>query len=117
MDDFVSKPCREDDLLEKIRLRLGIIYLYAGEDRSQNQTESVAALASALNGNLPVELTDQLRDAVLNGENDQLDLLIEKVMEQDAPFARALRDLADKYEYDALTQLLETCGAGPRPAL
>jgi hypothetical protein len=79
--------------------------LYAGEERAQ-QTESVAALVSAVNGGLPVELTDQLRDAVLNGENDQLDVLIEKVMEQDPPFARALRDLADKYEYDALIRLL-----------
>lgn len=50
---------------------------------------------------------DQLRLAVRNGENDQLDKLIGKVMEQDAPFAGALRDLADKYEYDALIQLLE----------
>jgi CheY-like chemotaxis protein len=106
VDDFVSKPCREDELLERIRVRLGVAYLYAGAERAQQQTESVTALASALNGNLPVELTDQLRDAVLNGENDQLDVLIEKVMEQDAPFARALRDLADKYEYDALIKLL-----------
>ena len=33
--------------------------------------------------------------------------LIGKVMEQDAPFAGVLRDLADKYEYDALIQLLQ----------
>jgi CheY-like chemotaxis protein len=108
VDDFVSKPCREDELLEKIRVRLGVSYLYAGEER---QTESVAALASALNGEvltaLPVELTDKLRLAVLNGENDQLNVLIGKVTEQDAPFARALRDLADNYEYDALIQLLD----------
>jgi hypothetical protein len=50
---------------------------------------------------------DQLRHAVLYGENDQLDKLIEIVMEQDAPLAAALRDLADRYEYDKLTQLLE----------
>jgi PAS domain S-box-containing protein len=108
VDDFVSKPCREDELLEKIRARLGISYLYADDER---QTESVAALASALNGEvltaLPMELMDGLRHAVRNGENDQLDALIGKVMEQDAPFARALRDLADKYEYDALIKLLE----------
>jgi hypothetical protein len=74
-------------------------------------TESVAALASALNGEtltkLPVELMEQLRHAVLNGENDRLDELIGKVTEQDAALAGTLRDLADKYEYDALMQLLE----------
>ena len=35
VDDFVSKPCREDELLEKIRARLDIGYLYAGDERSQ----------------------------------------------------------------------------------
>ena len=51
-------------------------------------------------------LLHRLRHAVLSGEKDQLDVLIEKVMEQDAPFARALRDLADKYDYDGLIKLL-----------
>jgi PAS domain S-box-containing protein len=110
VDDFVSKPCREDELLEKIRARLSISYLYAGGQRSQ-ETNSVAALASVLNTEvvtrLPIELMEQLRHAVRNGENDRLDALIGKVMEQDAPFAGALRDLADKYEYDALIRLLE----------
>ncbi len=110
VDDFVSKPCREDELLEKIRVRLGVSYLYAGDQLSQ-QMESVAALASALNGEiltrLPLELMDQLRHAVLNGENDQLDKLIGKVMEQDLSFAGALRNLADNYEYDALIKLLD----------
>ena len=54
-----------------------------------------------------MELMDQLRHAVRNGENDKLHKLIEEVREQDAPFASTLRDLADRYEYDALTQLLE----------
>ncbi len=110
VDDFVSKPCREDELLEKIRASLNIGYLYAGDERSQEK-ESVAALASALSGemltSLPVELLDQLRHSVLNGENDELDKLIGRVMEQDTPFAGTLRDLADKYDYDTLMQLLE----------
>lgn len=94
VDDFVSKPCREDELLERIRVRLGIIYLYGGDERSQG-TESISALASALNGEsrarLPVELMDQLRQAVVNGENDRLGELIGTLMEQDAPFAETLR--------------------------
>ena len=110
VDDFVPKPCREDELLEKIRVRLGVRYLYAGNERPE-ATESVAALALAANGEalrrLPAELMRQLRHAVLNGENDRLDKLIGDAMEQDAPIATALRELADKYDYDSLIQLLE----------
>ena len=109
-DDFVSKPCREDELLEKIGLRLGLVYVYANNQRL-NETESAAALASVLDGairtRLPLELMDQLRGAVVNGENDRLYDLIGKLMDQDAPLAGTLRDLADRYEYDALIQLLE----------
>ena len=81
----------------------------AAED--SRKTESVAALASVLNRetlpNLPPDLLDQLRHAILDGENDQLDKLIGIVVEHNAPLAAALRDLADRYEYDRLTQLLE----------
>jgi signal transduction histidine kinase/PleD family two-component response regulator len=58
-----------------------------------------------LTGLSPV-LLEQLRIAVQNGEKDRLDELIAIVAEQDAQSAGALHDLADKYEYDALTRLL-----------
>jgi hypothetical protein len=44
----------------------------------------------------------------LSGSKRLLDSLIIKVREQEgASSADALQDLADKYEYDALTRLLE----------
>jgi signal transduction histidine kinase/CheY-like chemotaxis protein len=110
VDDFISKPCREYELLEKIRLHLGLDYSYAC-DKIPQADESIAALASALSPGrftrLPEELICQLRQAVLNGENDHLAGLIGQVMERDPQLASALQSLADKYEYDALTSLLE----------
>ncbi len=110
VDDFLSKPCREGELLEKIQAHLKLDYLYADEETSQG-VESVVALASALGPELltelPAELISQLHDAVLNGDKDRLDQLIQKVGEQDSRAARALKELADNYEYDALTRLLE----------
>jgi stalled ribosome rescue protein Dom34 len=47
-----------------------------------------------------------LLTAVLDGEKDRLDELIEDVAKQDSQSAVALKELADKYEYDALTNLL-----------
>ena len=59
-------------------------------------------------GELPI---NELRDATLQGNKRRLDELILKVSEIDeAGCAHALRELADKYEYDALTRLLaEAC--------
>ena len=62
---------------------------------------------SAINlAGLPTELLRQLRSAVRDGEKDRLDELIAAVAKQDPHSARALKDLADKYEYDTLTSLL-----------
>jgi hypothetical protein len=56
---------------------------------------------------LPIHLIVELQQAVGNGEKGVLDELIGKTAELDKAAARVLRQLADKYEYDALTNLLE----------
>jgi hypothetical protein len=48
-----------------------------------------------------------MRKAIFNGENDRVNELIAVIPLRDAEFARALQRLADRYEYDALTQLLD----------
>jgi signal transduction histidine kinase/response regulator RpfG family c-di-GMP phosphodiesterase len=55
---------------------------------------------------LPVELRQQLRAAVLDGEKDRLDELIANLSNQEPQSARALKELADKYEYETLLNLL-----------
>ena len=55
---------------------------------------------------LPRELIQEIRQATTRGNKKLLDELILKVSE-DPEFASSLQALADKYEYDALTQLLE----------
>ena len=55
---------------------------------------------------LRAELLQQLRIAVQDGEKDRLDELIAVVANQNSQSARALKELADKYEYDTLTNLL-----------
>jgi PAS domain S-box-containing protein len=110
VSDFLSKPCRERELLEKIQAHLKVEYRYAGEQIPPGM-EPVVALPSALGpellAELPAELIDQLHDAVLNGDKGRLDQLIEKVAEQDTRAAQTLKELADTYDYDALTRLLE----------
>ena len=55
---------------------------------------------------LATELLQQLRSAIQDGEKDRLDELITIAANQDPQSASALKDLADKYEYDTLTNLL-----------
>jgi CheY-like chemotaxis protein len=108
-DDFLTKPCREGELFEKLRTLLSIVYDYEEMSEAEGQHPGGAAALSAERlGQLPLELLEQLRAATLWGEKSGLDEVIHKVREnQDVESARALQELADKYEYDALAQLLE----------
>jgi CheY-like chemotaxis protein len=103
-DDFLSKPCREDELLEKMRKLLNVTYDY--------EETADAGAASGLTpeklGQLPRELIEEIREATLSGNKILLDQLAAQVQSLgDSDSARGLQALADKYDYDSLTQLLE----------
>ncbi len=108
-DDFLSKPCRENELLEKMRALLNLTYDY--EEVSEAGAEApggVRAMSAAGLGQLPPALVEELRNAIFSGNIRRLNELILNVREtEDAGSANALQELADKYEYDALAQLLE----------
>jgi PAS domain S-box-containing protein len=103
-DDFLSKPCREDELLEKMRALLNITYDYEeGQSPAGVKTRSTDGLAQ-----LPPGLVTELRNATFSGNIRRLNELIVQVRETaDAGSAHTLQELADKYDYDALAQLLE----------
>lgn len=110
VDDFLTKPFREGDLLQMIQKHLGLGYLYASEETSQTGG-AVGASAHTLNSEqlrgLAAELINALDEAISNGDKDRLNELIQRVGEQEMQAAQAMKELADKYEYDALARLLE----------
>jgi CheY-like chemotaxis protein len=109
-DGFLAKPCKETDLFDEIGKHLRVDYVYAGE-AIDRKPESPAAQPSISTGEilsrLPAEVIGQLQQAILNGEKQRLDELIATIREHDTRFACTLQDLADRYEYDALTHLFE----------
>ncbi len=54
---------------------------------------------------LPLELINQLQNAVQEGEKDRLDELIGSVQAYDKNAAAGLKNHAENYEYDDLTVL------------
>ena len=110
LNDFLSKPVRENELLTLLRAHLGLTYRYS-ETEPASSDPSRGTLAPAPTPmtfqEVPAELLAELLQAVRNGEKDSLDGLIDRVEEQNGRCGWALRELADKYDYDALTHLLE----------
>jgi len=112
-DAFLTKPCQENELLEKMRTLLHIDYEYEETD----EAETLAPPSPEELGSLPPALAEALRDATSDGNKRLLDQLIVQVREREADaFANTLQRLADRYDYDALTNLLRdsaTKGAAP----
>ena len=102
-DDYLSKPCREQELLATIEKHLGLEYIHAGEEPKTEPAESGLGLRTPL----PEELREALRAAIQDGDKLRLDGLIREVGERDGRSASVFRELAEKYEYEALSGLLE----------
>jgi hypothetical protein len=91
-DGFLSKPLREDHLLG----RWANMASRRSSTKSKSRRRSISGLRFA---------TTQ------NGNKKSLDGLIQPVSDSpDTGCAHALWNLADKYEYDALTRLLDAAG-------
>ncbi len=107
-DDFIGKPLREEDLLEKIKYVLGAQYEYG--EKSPLLSPSAPpldekALSSAL-AELPRKWLEQLAEAASKARLDRLILLIGQVEQQSPEAARQLRQLADGFRYADLIRLL-----------
>ena len=110
IDDFLSKPCLEGDLLERIRLHLNLDYQYAsapGDPAFASEVEGRSRSDEAGLGGVPADLVGHMRAAVLNGNKERLDQLIVQVAAINSQTAQLLQQQADRYEYDALNRWFE----------
>ena len=110
MSDFLRKPFRDRELLDLIYQHTGVAYTYAEEAGAglrstltpAEREPSIESLDS-----LPSDLVAQMKEATLNGYMSRLSELLDEVEEIDGQVASGLRSLADRFEYDELTRILE----------
>ena len=106
-DDFMGKPFRHSELFEKIQLLLGIRYLYAKspimKDVPEEQPQS---LTREMVQSLPAELRRQIREAVISCRHDRLLKLVQQATDISPDIGENLRDIAMRFDYNTLAQLL-----------
>jgi hypothetical protein len=89
---------------------LNIHYEYEETSRADEEGLQVdgEALSAERLGLLPLELLNKLRNAILRGDKRGLDRLILEISETvDVRIAQVIQGLANNYDYDALTRLLD----------
>ena len=109
-DDFVSKPFRETELIEKIGRLLGAKYVYAEAASVAAEPEALEALTPESLAGLPNELVHQIREATVNADLDRMIQLIQLVATHDARTASGMRSLAERFDYQKLLDLIPIGG-------
>ena len=106
VDRYVRKPFRGEEILAVLEQCLGVHYVYAETARQAPEKGDVQPLTREDLAALPEELRQAMRQAVDEGDMAKLQELIAQVEETDAATARKLRNVAEQYDYETLTQLL-----------
>jgi PAS domain S-box-containing protein len=114
-DDFIGKPFREAELFRKIQAHTGVEYVYADEpaDAAGASGDAAELTPESLSG-WPAALIDPMREAVVTADLDELLAAIKRVETRDAHVARALRRLAEAFQYQKLLDLF-SAGAASGP--
>lgn len=106
VDDFIAKPFRIDEVLEKIGRHLHIEYQY--KDAQANAAPVQVNTSESLSlDRIPSELRQRLLVATNDGDMFLMDELISLVAAHDAEAAQYFRALADQFNYEALAELLQ----------
>ncbi|NRF68480.1 response regulator [Aquincola sp. S2] len=107
-DEFLRKPFRDEVLFEVMQKHLGVKFLYE-EARAAAVTDAPDAASMAA---LPVELRDDLSEALTRLDDEAIERTIDKIRHHDAGLAQALAALAKRFQYARMLALLQTSSEG-----
>ena len=110
VDVYLRKPFRVDELFAALGKCLGLRYVFADETDKIPCQPKPASLIPAVPLALSKKLIQAMRQAVEEGDINQLTELIVQVEKLDSVKARVLQALADGYDYARLGQWLEKEG-------
>jgi CheY-like chemotaxis protein len=101
-DDCIGKPVREEELYEKLRVRLNLAYDYSEATAEPRALPGDDPLPTEAMAPIPADLRAGLRTAVLEADYQRILELIDRIQEVDAHTAAALRSHARQFAYHAL---------------
>jgi len=106
-DDYLSKPFKDEELFETIGRLAGVDYLYEETeifDKMLPEADDLSEIRRLV-ALLPAGFADRVRDAVEGADIDLLNELAEETAADQPVLAQRIREMAARYEYDALIEL------------
>ncbi len=113
--DFVPKPFRDTEIFEMMHKYLGVRFIYQELERVEPAPPQSEVLKPVDLVSLPVNLLQELYQAVIEGDVELIATLTGKVYPYDPSLAEALSTLADQYEHRRLVELISQALPLSRP--
>jgi PAS domain S-box-containing protein len=105
-DDFIRKPYRDTEIFNVLVRYLGLRFVYE-EMLTVSPEESEIILSPELLAALPHELAEKLHNAVIELDPERVNDLINQIMYNNPSVGRAFRNLANRFDYAHLLQILD----------
>ncbi|WP_445637907.1 histidine kinase [Nostoc sp. DSM 114161] len=111
-DDFINKPFREEELLEKLQQYLEVQYIYQEQSyQSVNPNQDKAELILTLTDLAPMisamssEWLKKIHNAAAQCSDDLILELIEEIPLENAALRRFISDLAHNFQFEKIMEL------------
>ncbi|MDZ7953797.1 PAS domain S-box protein [Nostoc sp. DedQUE09] len=116
-DDYINKPFREEELLEKLSEYLGVQYIYQEESYQlthlkQQRSKSILMLADLVNllSEMSPEWVKQLYTAAAQCSDDLILELIEQIPSENAVLQNFIKNLAHDFQFEKIMELTSIAG-------
>ncbi|MEL6381198.1 MAG: ATP-binding protein [Cyanobacteria bacterium J06626_18] len=115
-DDFVRKPFQEHVLFDKMAQYLGIQYVYAEDQETEvnalgtrnNGTSPATKLSPTSLQSMPSDWVEQLSQAAIRADAEDLRNLIRQIPSEHANLAKALTILVEQFQFEELIELVDS---------
>ena len=101
-DDFMRKPFREGELLDKMAAHLGVAFVYADEGASSEVAAELDGTALAV---MPEDWRQAMGQAALSADAQALEELLEAIPAAHAPLAHQLGEMVHDFRFEELIRL------------
>lgn len=102
----VHKPYREREIFDTMKQYLDLRYRYELPSDTQ-ETQFASPVTAARLATLPLNLREQLSDALIQLDTVRMEQLVTEIRVQDESLAEAIAGMLNQYEYEPLLEALE----------
>lgn len=104
-NEFISKPFRESEILEKTAAHLNLRYAFGEDVPVKKPRTKTSSLTPEQISTLPEELTESVKEALIKGDLEMIEYHLLRIRDHNTSMADALLQLVKSFNLEKLNKL------------